>query len=126
MTAHKARLNGKTPKRRNRKDGASGRKRSGDRIEFTPANQWKQAWGSGLPSFSISPEPRLVEGSLLMCLVAKCDQDQNVELIFPATMDYSLMKDEIDSKMLELARDGAEHEPVDWDEMKSEGLAYDF
>lgn len=124
MTAHRAISNRRTRKQFNQKDGRL--PRTGKVKDFTPANEWVQGGQDGLTEFKIGPGIKLVDGIIKPIMVARCETAE-IEIDFPATMDYQLIRRAVDDEILRIKRsDAAADEPIDWDEWKSEGLVYDF
>jgi hypothetical protein len=129
MTAYKARLNGRTPATRNKKDGATGRrpKDRSDQFEalgFTliePPAKWSYTWQGVFPVFQV--KPGIING--LGGIVARCET-ANVAEWFPYGTSPDKIKARLDDLVLEIMRSDAADEPIDWAEWKSEGLAYDF
>lgn len=125
MTDFSARTQGREPRGYNTKDSQFRQRRR--RIkDFTPANEWVQCWGEGLPRFEVGPNVRLIDNRLKPVMVARC-KTVGIEMVFAATMDYGLIRQEIDDKILEIMRhDAQDADAIDRSEWEGQGLAIDF
>jgi hypothetical protein len=142
MTAYKTRLNGRTPATRNKKDGATGRRPSkraseasdkafeaaGFRTEWIRgAPRMTYTWKDGtFPKFEVCPGIITDTTGTHAGLVAKHAQSQT-EILFRYGTNPAVIAARLDTEILRIKRaDAADNEPINWDEWKSEGLAYDF
>lgn len=127
MTAFSARIQGRIPKGRNKKDGATGRGRRKDNsAEFEALgfieidwNKWSYTWEGDFPVF------RLVPGTVdfMPGWVAIYNERQ----IPIGQAQPEAIKARLDEEILAITRHDAEiiEAELDWDEMEAEGLAID-
>lgn len=116
MTAFNARLAGRTPKGRNKKDGATGRNPGATNFEkhgFTfimPPSQWAYTWQGVFPVFQVAPGR--VNG--LAGMVARCPKSGVIEW-FPYGTTPADIKARLDVLISEIMQHDAAlaEEPLD-------------
>lgn len=107
MTGYSARLGGRTPKGRNKKDGATGLLRRGDSFEkagFTlvePPAKFSYTWKGVFPVFQV--KPGIINS--LAGIVAQCD---DIIEWFPYGTPPGEIKARLDDLILEIMRHDAE------------------
>ncbi len=109
MTAFNARLAGRTPKGRNKKDGNGQMVRQRDynarlgAARFTRIgwNKWSYSWQGSFPTFTLAPG--ILEDGGAAGLIARYSP-ADIEILFPYGTRPALIKGRLDDEILEIMR----------------------